>query len=249
MSKINIGLLIAILVVIIAGGVYFFIIPKEEMVDTQTKSAEPIIDTEQIEPEDSFVTTTATSKENIDLVSSTTNIINSSSTISMDTATTTAPATLPRVRITTNKGDIVVELFAQDAPKTVENFLKLTEKKYYDGVIFHRVIKDFMIQGGDPTGTGMGGPEYTFADELNPETESYKRGYVRGTLAMANAGPNTNGSQFFIVHNDYPLPNNYTIFGRVVTGLEVVDAIADSKTGAHDRPVEDIVMTKVEVLK
>ena len=151
--------------------------------------------------------------------------------------------------IKTNKGEITVELFADDAPKTVENFVSLVKKGFYDGVIFHRVIKGFMIQGGDPTGTGMGGPGYKFEDELNPEAESYKRGYLRGTLAMANSGPNTNGSQFFIMHKDYPLPNSYSIFGRVIEGLETVDAIAESPVDFSDRPHEDIVKIKVEVVE
>ncbi len=153
------------------------------------------------------------------------------------------------VKIETSKGDITLELFDNDAPKTVENFVTLAKKGFYDGVIFHRVISGFMIQGGDPTGTGRGGPGYQFADELNPSTESYKRGYVRGTLAMANAGPNTNGSQFFIMHQDYPLDHNYTIFGRVVSGIEVVDAIASSKTDANDRPLEEVKMKKVSVIE
>jgi cyclophilin family peptidyl-prolyl cis-trans isomerase len=116
-------------------------------------------------------------------------------------------------------------------------------------VIFHRVISGFMVQGGDPTGTGMGGPGYKFADELDSQSISYQRGYVRGTLAMANSGPNTNGSQFFIMHQDYPLPNNYTIFGRVVDGIEVVDAIAASDVNRNDRPLEDIIMTTVSVVE
>lgn len=152
------------------------------------------------------------------------------------------------VKIETSKGDITLELFDSEAPKTVENFVSLAKKGFYDGVIFHRVISGFMIQGGDPTGTGSGGPGYQFADELNPNTESYKRGYVRGTLAMANAGPNTNGSQFFIMHQDYPLPHDYTIFGRVSSGIEVVDAIATVKTGPGDRPIEEVRIKKVEIL-
>jgi len=154
---------------------------------------------------------------------------------------------MPKVKIQTNKGDIAVELFADDAPKTVENFLTLVKKGYYDGVIFHRVIKGFMIQGGDPTGTGSGGPGYQFEDELNPETTSYKRGYARGTLAMANAGPDTNGSQFFIMHTDYPLPHAYTIFGRVTSGMETVDAIANGAVDDSDCPLSEVVMNKVEV--
>lgn len=155
---------------------------------------------------------------------------------------------MTQVKITTNKGDITLELFDAEAPKAVENFITLAKKGFYDGVIFHRVISGFMIQGGDPTGTGRGGPGYQFADELNPNAESYKRGYVRGTLAMANAGPNTNGSQFFIMHQDYPLDHNYTIFGRVISGMEVVDAIAASQTDANDRPLAEVQMLKVEVL-
>mgnify|MGYP001610302196 CR=1 FL=1 len=159
----------------------------------------------------------------------------------------TKKESMPVVKIETNKGDITIELFADDAPKTAENFVTLAQKGFYDGVIFHRVIKGFMIQGGDPTGTGRGGPGYQFADELNPQTASYKRGYARGTVAMANSGPNTNGSQFFIMHQDYPLPNAYTIFGKVTKGMEVVDAIASSQIDSNDKPLENMVMNKVVV--
>ena len=151
------------------------------------------------------------------------------------------------ITIETNKGTIVFETYDADAPKAAQNFVDLARKGFYNGVIFHRVIKGFMIQGGDPTGTGTGGPGYTFADELDPSTASYAEGYKRGVVAMANAGPNTNGSQFFIMHADYPLPHNYTIFGKVIQGMDVVDAIAATKTGAGDRPVENIVMKKVTV--
>lgn len=151
------------------------------------------------------------------------------------------------ITIETNKGNIVFETYNADAPLAVENFITLSNKGYYNGVIFHRVIKGFMIQGGDPTGTGRGGPGYTFADELNPATDSYKAGYKRGVVAMANAGPNTNGSQFFIMHADYALPNNYTIFGKVISGIEVVDAIANTPVGPGDMPIEKIVMKKVTV--
>ena len=125
--------------------------------------------------------------------------------------------------------------------------MTLAGKNFYDGVIFHRVIKGFMIQGGDPTGTGRGGPGYTFADELDPSTPSYKAGYVRGTVAMANAGPNTNGSQFFIMHKDTPLPNAYTIFGKVISGMDVVDAIAESEVDGSDKPLNKIVINKVTI--
>lgn len=142
-----------------------------------------------------------------------------------------------RITLKTSMGDIQFETYDNDAPKTVENFISLAQKGFYNNVIFHRVIKGFMIQGGDPTGTGMGGPGYKFADELNPATASYKNGYKKGVVAMANSGPNTNGSQFFIMLQDYPLPNNYTIFGKVVKGQEVVDAIGNLPTAAQDRPV------------
>ena len=151
------------------------------------------------------------------------------------------------ITIETNKGTIVFETYDKDAPFTSKNFVTLAQKGFYDNIIFHRVIPNFMIQGGDPTGTGMGGPGYKFADELDANTPSYKTGYVRGTVAMANSGPNTNGSQFFIMHKDTPLPPSYTIFGKVVKGIEIVDAIAASPTGANDKPTSDIVMKKVTV--
>lgn len=154
------------------------------------------------------------------------------------------------VTIKTNKGEIKFATYDADAPKTVENFITLANKKFYDGIIFHRVIDGFMIQGGDPTGTGTGGTGASgskFADELNPQTDSYKAGYVKGTVAMANAGPNTNGSQFFIMVADYALPNNYTIFGKVISGQEVADAIAKVTKDGQDKPLEKIVMEKVTV--
>ena len=152
--------------------------------------------------------------------------------------------------IQTNKGTIRFELLEADAPKTTENFITLAEKGYYDGVIFHRVIKNFMIQGGDPTGTGRGGESAwggKFKDEINPSSEVYKRGYKAGTVAMANAGPNTNGSQFFIMHSDYGLPPSYTIFGRVTEGQDIVNAIATSATDRNDKPTSDVKMEKVTI--
>ena len=152
--------------------------------------------------------------------------------------------------IQTNKGTIKFELLEQDAPKTTENFRLLAEKGYYDGVIFHRVIKGFMIQAGDPTGTGRGGESAwggRFADEINSSSEVYGRGYKAGTVAMANAGPNTNGSQFFIMHADYPLPPSYTIFGRVTEGQDVVNAIATTETDRSDRPTSEVKMEKVSI--
>ena len=143
----------------------------------------------------------------------------------------------------TNHGAITIELFDDDAPKTVENFRKLARDGFYDGVIFHRVIRDFMIQGGDPTGTGTGGPGYTFEDEFNDNK------VVRGALAMANAGPNTNGSQFFIVTTaEAPwLDGKHTVFGRVVDGMDTVDAIEGQPTDARDKPVEDAKIERIEL--
>ncbi len=151
------------------------------------------------------------------------------------------------ITLDTNMGKIVFETYNNDAPKTVENFVTLAKKGFYNGIIFHRVISGFMIQGGDPTGTGMGGPGYKFEDELNPNTASYKAGYKKGVVAMANAGPNTNGSQFFIMLEDYPLPNAYTIFGKMVSGQEVVDAIGKVQTGANDKPVSPVVINTATV--
>ena len=170
-----------------------------------------------------------------------------SASSTMSTTTNTNPISMHTVTITTNKGTIVFETYDNDAPKTVANFISLANKGFYNGLIFHRVIEGFMIQGGDPTGTGMGGPGYKFADELNPNAPSYKAGYVKGVVAMANSGPNTNGSQFFIMQADNPLPHNYTIFGKVISGLDVVDAIAATPVNASDKPITDVVMTSVVV--
>ena len=143
----------------------------------------------------------------------------------------------------TNHGAIELELHDADAPKTVENFRKLAGDGFYDGVTFHRVIPDFMIQGGDPTGTGSGGPGYTFEDEFNDHP------VARGALAMANAGPNTNGSQFFIVTADACpwLDGKHTVFGQVTSGMDVVDAISQLETDASDRPNEAVVIERVDL--
>jgi peptidyl-prolyl cis-trans isomerase B (cyclophilin B) len=143
----------------------------------------------------------------------------------------------------TSHGPIELELFDAEAPKTVDNFRKLAEDGFYDGVIFHRVIPDFMIQGGDPTGTGTGGPGYTFEDEFNAHP------VVRGALAMANSGPNTNGSQFFIVTADACpwLDGKHTVFGQVTSGMDVVDTISQLETGAADRPRQDAVIERIDL--
>jgi len=176
---------------------------------------------------------------NESLVASTINVTNSTTT-NMETAN-------HLVTLKTNMGEIQFQTFDQDAPNTVQNFIKLVNQGFYNGLTFHRVIKGFMIQGGDPTGTGTGGPGYQFADELNPDTASYKLGYVKGIVAMANAGPNTNGSQFFIMLADNPLPHNYTIFGQVTKGQDIVDKIGEVQTGEGDRPVKTVSIDQANV--
>jgi cyclophilin family peptidyl-prolyl cis-trans isomerase len=143
----------------------------------------------------------------------------------------------------TNHGAISLELYSGEAPKTVDNFTKLAREGFYDGVIFHRVIPDFMIQGGDPTGTGSGGPGYQFEDEFNEHKVE------RGALAMANAGPNTNGSQFFIVttHSAPWLDGKHTVFGRVTSGMEIVDAISELPRDSRDKPREDATIERVDL--
>ncbi len=152
--------------------------------------------------------------------------------------------------IETSKGTIRFELLEQDAPKTTENFRLLADKNYYDGVIFHRVIPNFMIQGGDPLGEGYGGESAwggKFDDEIDKDSDLYAGIYDKGTVAMANSGPNTNGSQFFIMHVDYPLPPAYTKFGKLLEGQQVVDAIASVDRNPNDKPLEPVVMSRVYI--
>jgi len=180
-------------------------------------------------------------------------------TNSCDSVNYTKTGINPIAKMSTTSGCIVVELYQSDAPKTVENFIGLAEQGYYNNLTFHRTVKDFVIQGGDPNGDGTGGKSFfgdKFADELNQNTNSYKAGYVKGVLAMANSGPNTNGSQFFIDVADLTssLPKNYTIFGKVVQGQDVVDAIStapavDNGQGEVSKPVTPVKITKIEVLK
>ena len=150
-----------------------------------------------------------------------------------------------QAKFSTNYGDFTISLFAKETPITVNNFVTLSRNKFYDGLVFHRVIEDFMIQGGDPKGNGTGGPGYTFQDETSPKK------LVKGSLAMANAGPNTNGSQFFIVTaTETPwLDGKHTNFGEVVSGLDVVEKIGKVETGANDRPVKDVVINSIEIIE
>jgi cyclophilin family peptidyl-prolyl cis-trans isomerase len=150
----------------------------------------------------------------------------------------------PHAKIETSLGDFKIELYETEVPNTVGNFVKLAEKNFYDGIIFHRVIDGFMIQGGDPTGTGRGGPGYQFADEIHPKLKHSSE----GMLSMANAGPNTNGSQFFITLTPTPhLDGRHTVFGKVVEGMDVVKKIGKTPTERGDRPVTDVVMKSVKI--
>jgi cyclophilin family peptidyl-prolyl cis-trans isomerase len=157
--------------------------------------------------------------------------------------------------IETDKGSMEIEFFAADAPKAVENFRLLAENGYYDGLTFHRIVKGFMIQGGDPTGDGTGGESAwgaPFADEIKADSPLYRGGYKRGFVAMANAGPDTNGSQFFILQQDYPLPPSYVIFAKVTSGMDVIDALANTPTtlgadGEMSRPVTPPTIKKVTI--
>jgi cyclophilin family peptidyl-prolyl cis-trans isomerase len=150
---------------------------------------------------------------------------------------------MTQAKLTTSEGTIEIELFPDDAPKTVDNFTKLAQDGFYDGLIFHRVIPDFMIQGGCPQGTGTGGPGYQFEDEINQHRA------VRGSLAMANAGPNTNGSQFFIITADATpwLDGKHTVFGQVTSGQDVADRISQVDRDARDRPLTEVTLESVEI--
>ncbi len=158
-------------------------------------------------------------------------------------AQTIDPAKSYEATLHTTAGPLRISLFPEEAPTTVNNFVFLAREGFYDGVIFHRVIQGFMIQGGDPTGTGRGGPGYEFEDE------PVKRGYQRGIVAMANAGPNTNGSQFFVMHADSPLPPDYTIFGQLIDGEAALDAIATARTDSQDRPHQPVTIERVEIIE
>jgi cyclophilin family peptidyl-prolyl cis-trans isomerase len=228
----NIILSIIVVGLVILGGYYLFSKPTGTQSVAQTNYFS--------------TTTTPTNSDNTPVME------DGSSAINNDT---NKPVSAPgsdvakshMITIETNHGTITIETYDSDAPNTVKNFTTLAGKGFYDNLIFHRVIKGFMIQGGDPNGNGTGGPGYKFDDELNPTTVSYKAGYKKGVVAMANSGPNTNGSQFFIMTADYPLPNSYTIFGKVTSGQEVVDEIANVQTGANDKPVTSVIMKKVTV--
>jgi cyclophilin family peptidyl-prolyl cis-trans isomerase len=227
-------LILVIIFILMVGGLIFIIRQtnkSDDSITTQSANKQPVV----------------LEKINTNQVNQPTTQKNMEQTTSTVATTTVVENFSHEVTIQTNMGEIVFLTYDMDAPNTVNNFITLVEKNYYDGIIFHRVIDKFMIQGGDPTGTGTGGPGYSFADELNPETESYQVGYATGTVAMANSGPNTNGSQFFIMVADYPLPNKYTIFGKVIKGQEIANAIAQVPKDANDKPLQDVVMEKVTI--
>ena len=228
----NLILSIIIVGIVCVGGYYLFGNKKINVFNEDTSATMPYGES---------YATTSEELANQTTIATTTNT-------TTQTNTTTNKKT-HMITIETNYGKIVFETYNSDAPNTVKNFVTLAEKGFYNNLTFHRVIKGFMIQGGDPNGNGTGGPGYQFADELNPATASYKAGYKKGVVAMANAGPNTNGSQFFIMHADYPLPNAYTIFGHVISGQDVVDKIAKVQTDQNDRLLEKVEILKVEVVR
>ncbi len=242
------------LVVIIAGVLYFMSgdgLPKTSDATPVTLSPAVTITTDA---SSSPVIPPAPNAPKLTPIKDTSNTPMQQPTTPNSTPTATRPAPTPTSEVLhTSMGNITVKLYAADAPKTVENFTKLAASGFYDGVKFHRVIEGFMIQAGDPKSKddslmaqwGTGGPGYQFADEINPSSDLYKRGYVHGVVAMANSGPDTNGSQFFIMAANYKLPPQYTIFGEVTSGLDVVDAIDAVATNKSDRPLEPIVIKTI----
>lgn len=229
--------LIIFLVLFVVGSIYYITINTTQS-DTTEKTAKQTPEPAQVEP--------------------TTPITNSQSDTPMPATATDSILKKPSMEIDinkkysavmhTDKGDVTIELNAKETPNTVNNFVYLARHQFYDGTNFHRIIKNFMIQGGDPKGDGTGGPGYKFDDE------PFVGNYDRGVLAMANAGPNTNGSQFFIMHQKNDLPHNYVIFGHVTAGIEVVDKIAESEVTANSqgepsKPVTPTVISKIDILE
>lgn len=236
-------LIVMILLLPLMSGCSLLSNDKKLNVEDNTKVA-PVLDVENIDntkEESTEENKTELNKDN----STTTKLTNNSP---KKNAMDTFDANKQYVAVMhTSLGDFTINFNKGQTPKTIENFVTLAQKGFYDKTIFHRVIKGFMIQGGDPVGNGTGGPGYKFADE------SFNDEYVRGAVAMANSGPNTNGSQFFVMHADYPLPKNYTIFGHVVSGMETVDKIAESKVtaggfGENSTPVVPTVVKSIDII-
>lgn len=236
-------LLVLALLAVLVGAAVLLTRKKPEVVEpvTETENTQTEVTSEMPVPGTTTTETVVTNQEN-------------TSKLNMDLSKYITPIMIIdanktyTAKMKTSAGNIEISLNAAATPVTVNNFVFLSQKNFYDNVIFHRTLKGFMIQGGDPTGTGAGGPGYQFNDE--PFTGEY----TRGTLAMANAGPNTNGSQFFIMHADYPLPPNYVIFGKVTKGLDVVDKIAEapvtmSSSGENSQPVNPVKILSVEIME
>lgn len=251
----------AFIAILIAGGIvavyFFYYLPQQQKSYLSPLSSLPVPSFTPPQPVDTTPTTTdqsAASSSTLADASGTVAVVSSTAPTSTVTSTLPNPQ-LPMPPTTTKQyiatlettdGAITIELNKDQTPNTVKNFVTLAEKNFYDKTIFHRVIKGFMIQGGDPTGTGSGGPGYTFADE------PFTGDYTRGTVAMANAGPNTNGSQFFIMQDTVALPKNYVIFGHVTNGLSVVDKIAnaaveESSSGEDSKPINPVMIKSVMI--
>ncbi len=244
-----------LLIVVLAGVLYTISGDDAKItIDTSTNNNKDLTIT-RIDAATSSVTNEVAAIAKTTMPEETTNSASAPTVNAASQVAGVAASAADMVTLKTSMGDITVKLYTKDAPKTAENFIKLAGSGFYDGVKFHRVIKGFMIQGGDPLSKddalsmrwGSGGPGYKFADEINPTSPIYQKGYKHGILAMANSGPDTNGSQFFIMAKDYPLPPNYTIFGEVTSGLDVVDAIDAVKTDGNDRPITPVVITSAEV--
>ncbi len=235
MKKEIISILVLVVVLILAGWGIGSFLNKDKSLDENIIPEESVIPKKNISSQENII-----SKEQNDTMEQKKMSWNNSPDMQIDTEKTY------KAVMKTTKGDIEIDLFAQDTPITVNNFVFLSREKFYENTKFHRIIKDFMIQGGDPNGTGTGGPGYQFDDE--PIAKDYKR----GILAMANAGPNTNGSQFFIMHQDNALPKNYVIFGQVTDGFDTLDKIAktpveDNGMGEKSKPTEDILIKSIEI--
>jgi peptidylprolyl isomerase len=249
MKKEIVSILVLVVVLILAGWGIGLFLNKDRSSEENTISEENIISEEGTSSEESVISEEGISSEESVIDKKEENTMKPKIT-SWDSAPKMQIDTEKSYKaiMKTTKGEMEIKLFAQDTPITVNNFVFLAKEKFYENTKFHRIIKGFMIQGGDPNGTGAGGPGYKFDDE--PITRDYKR----GILAMANAGPNTNGSQFFIMHQDYALPKNYVIFGKVISGLDTLDEIAETRTedngmGEISSPVEDILIKSIEIIE
>lgn len=236
--------IVIVIIAFILGGVAIWLKTHPQIVETETLGDTIVLQTNATKPKESFTDTKQISPTTsvIEHQIKTTPALQEKGPYPMEIDTKKSYEAV----LKTSVGNITIAFTASATPVTVNNFVALSRKKFYDGTIFHRVIPGFMIQGGDPNGNGTGGPGYVFDDE------PFVGEYTRGTVAMANAGPNTNGSQFFIMHADYPLPKSYVIFGHVTSGMDVVDKIATGATkpgGEGSTPVNPIVISTVDIIE